>query len=172
MVHSAVQESVRTEMMTYSQAVQKSIEKNPEIRSVKKDCTKSFLMFGLPEEEKEDTSKVVDGVLECIGIKPKNEAVRIGLKTKLTSDDSTKPRPVKVSVGSSAHVFQILRAARNLKDSHNFEHVFLGPDRSVEERKIRRELVANLKMKRQDEPDKIHFIRGGKIVTSASSGLI
>ena len=72
--------------MSYSQAVQKSIKNNPEIKSVKKavkqmikeeDCIKSFLMFGLAEEEKEDTAEVVDDVLECIGIKPKNEAVRI-----------------------------------------------------------------------------------------------
>ena len=41
------------------------------------DCNKSFLMFGLAEEEKEDTAEVVDDVLECIGIKPKNETVRI-----------------------------------------------------------------------------------------------
>ena len=70
------------------------------------DCTKNFLMIGLAEEDKEDTSKVVDGVLKCIGIKLKNEAVRIGLKTKSTSDDSTKPRPVKVSVGR-LHRFRV-----------------------------------------------------------------
>ena len=174
-VRSAVQESVKTEIVSYSQAVQKSVQKTPEMVSVKKavqqvikeeDCSKNILIFGLIEEANEDTSKAVDGVLECIGTKPKHEAVRIGVK----SQSPIKPRPIKVSVRSSAHVLQILRVARNLKDSEKYKHVFISPDRSVEERRIRREVVANLKKRRQDEPDKNHFIRGGKVISSASSG--
>ena len=122
-VRSAVQESVKTEIVSYSQAVQKSVQKTPEMVSVKKavqqvikeeDCSKNILIFGLIEEANEDTSKAVDGVLECIGTRPKHEAVRIGVKSPI------KPRPIKVSVRSSAHVLQILRVARNLKDSEKY----------------------------------------------------
>jgi hypothetical protein len=60
---------------------------------------------------------------------------------------------------------QILRTARILKDSEKYEQVFISADRSVEERRIRREVVATLRKKRQD---KNHFIRGGQVIASAS----
>ena len=93
------------------------------------DCSRNFLIFGLAEESKEDTPEVVNGVLECTGIKTKKEAVRIGLRDKATSNEPKKPRPIKISVGSSAQVFKILRMARNLKDSDLYTRVFLAPER-------------------------------------------
>jgi len=180
-VQSAVQESMKTEIVSYSQAVQKSVQKVPEIKFVKKavqqvikeeDCSRNFIIFGLDEGAKEDTVEVANGVLEHIGIKTKLEAVRIGVSNKSASDELKKPRPIKVSVGGSAHVFQILRMARKLKDSEQYNRVFLAPDRSVEERRIRRETVVDLRKKRQEEPGKVHFIRGGKVISSGSPGSV
>ena len=58
-----------------------------------------------------------------------------------------KPRPVKVSHPSSAHVVEILREPKKLKDSEQYRNVFIAPDRTVEERRLRRELVESLKKK-------------------------
>ena len=97
-----------------------------------------------------------------LGEKPRHESVRIGVRKESPSD---QPRPVKVSVASSAHVFQILRAARKLKDSERYKKVFISPDRTPEERKIRREAVASLKKMSEEDPGKRHYIRAGKVVT-------
>ena len=119
----------------------------------------------------EDTSKLVNGVLECIGVKPNHESFRIGMQSKAATYQSSKPRPIKVSVNSSAHVIHILRAAGKLKHSEQCRNVFIAPDRTLEERRCRRELVVLLNKKRQEEVDKRHFIRSGKVVTlPADSG--
>ena len=174
-VENAVQHSVKTEMKSYSDALSQSAQiKAPEMKCLKKaveqvikedDCSRNFLVFGLAEETEEDTPKMVNGLLECVGVKPKHESVRIGVQRQSGTDQPSKPRPIKVSVSSSAHVIQILRAARKLKNSEHYQHVFIAPDRTVEERKCRRELVALLNQKRQEETDKRHFIRNGKVVS-------
>ena len=78
-----------------------------------------------------------------------------------------KPRPVKVNLPSSAHVVEILREPKKLKDSEQYRNVFIAPDRTVEDRRLRRELVEILKKKRQYEPNRRHFIKGNEIVTSS-----
>ena len=60
---------------------------------------------------------------------------------------------------------QILRAAKKLKNSEKFGSVFIRPDRSPEEPKMRHETVMDLKKRLNDEPNKRHFIRGLKVVT-------
>ena len=113
-----------------------------------------------------DTSKQIDELLESVGEKIRHESVRIGIQ-KRSATDSSKPRPVKVTVASSAHAFQIIRAARKLKDLSRYSQVFICPDRTDEERKSRREAVTLMKQKKKDEPNKIFFInRSGQVVTA------
>ena len=80
-----------------------------------------------------------------------------------------KPRPVKVNLPRSAHVVEILREPKKLKDSQQYRNVFIAPDRTVEERRSRLELVESLKRKRQDEPNMRHFIKVNKIVSSSGN---
>ena len=89
----------------------------------------------------------------------------MGVYAKTEKD---RPRPIKVTLASSAHVIQILRMARNLRESDSFKDVFICPDRTLEERKKRQEAVTTLKKKLKDEPNKRHFIRGVKVVTVAA----
>ena len=176
-VQNAVQDSVKTGLKSYSEAVRKSIPKSTEIKSVKKamqqvlkeeDCSRNCIIFGLAEEPAEETSSVLDGVMEFIGMKPKIQAVRIGVQKKVVAGNRPKPHPVKVSLPSSTHV-QILREAKTLKDSEQYKNVFIAPDRTVEEHRLRRELVESLKKKRQDEPNQRHFIKGNEIVSSSGN---
>ena len=101
-------------------------------------------------------------------MKPKIQAVRIGVQNNEAAGNCPKPRPVKVSLPSSTHVVQILREAKRLMDSEQYKNVFIVPDRThVEEHKQTRELVESLKKKRQVEPIWRHFIKGNEIVSSS-----
>ncbi len=173
-VSDAVKSSVKLEMKSYSEVVNSTqTAPVPAVKAIKQaveevvqaeDRSKNLMMFGLQEEPNEDTCAAVSGVLEFLGEKPRHESVRIGVKEE-SGTDKSRPRPVKISLSSSAHVIRILRAARNLKNCEQYKMVFICPDRTLQEQKARRDLVASLKKKLKDEPEKRHFIRSNKIVT-------
>ena len=179
-VGAAVKSSVQTEMKSYSDALTaKSVElkstvSKPEMKSIKRaveevvqaeDRNKNVIVFGMKEDDGEMIGGKVDKLFEHLGTKPRHECVRIGVKKK---DAAVKPRPIKVSMASSAHVLQILRAARSLRHSESFKNVFVCPDRTVDERKARKEAVTALQKRIADDPDNKHYIRGGKVVTVAA----
>ena len=107
-------------------------------------------------------------VLQSIEEKPRHDSDRIGVLQPTSGSDQSRPRPIKVSVSSAAHVFQVLKAARMLKSSEQYSKVFIRPDRSIEERELRRKAVAALKEKRLNDPSKRHFIRNGKVISIPS----
>ena len=94
----------------------------------------------------------------------RHESVRIGVQQPTSGSDQPRPRPIKVRVCSAAHVFQVLKADRMLKSTEQYSKVFVRPDRSIEERELRRKAVAALKEKRPNDPSKRHFIRNGKVI--------
>ncbi len=168
-VSSSVTDSVKAEFKSYSSILQSPQPAVPEIspEALKKvvktvvaeeDRTRNFLIFGLPEEEGENLNSRVDEVLETVGQKPKVDVHRLGKK-----NTSGPARPIKVCVSSSLIVDQILGNARNLRHTAKFKTVFLGPDRSVEQRQARKELVQEMKAKALAEQDKKFYIRDGKI---------
>ena len=175
-VGAAVKSSVQTEMKSYSDALTaKSVEmksaSKPTIKSIKRaveevvqeeDRNKNVIVFGMKEDDGEMIGEKVDELFGHLGTKPRHECVRIGVKKK---DAAVKPRPIKVSMASSAHVSQILRAARSLSHSDSFKNVFVCPDRTVDERKARKEAVTVLQKRIADDPNNKHYIRGGKVVT-------
>ena len=96
-----------------------------------------------------------------INEKPHFEAVRVGNKTA----DKARPRPVKVSLGNSWAVHQILIKAKELRLSQYHKTVYISPDRSPEERAVHKELVQKLreKVREETDPEKRYFIRSGRI---------
>ena len=170
--------SVKTELKSYSEVVQESVNEvkasaagssfdRNMLKSVVKDAVteedlgKNVVIFGLEEDADEQICEKVGQVLLELGERPKIEANRMGLKVK-----NQNPRPVKVSVSSSIIVAQILRRAKNLRDSENYKTVFINPDRTLEQRSAHRELVKQLKLKRNQEKDKRHYIKNGQIYSS------
>ena len=85
----------------------------------------------------------ISEILDYLGEKPKQDSVRIGDERS----ESGGHRPIKVSLARSAHVIQILGAVKKLKSSDKFSSVFICPDRTLEERKLRQEAVTDLKKK-------------------------
>jgi hypothetical protein len=131
------------------------------IRSVvvEEDRSRNFVIFNKEERVAEDVAQIVSSVLEDITEKPRIiECRRIG-----KPQQHGKSRPIKVKLTSSDAVAHILRKAKDLKSSEENKATFIGPDRSVEERKENRTLVEQLKEKIKSEPGLYHFIRRGHI---------
>ena len=126
------------------------------------------MLFGLKEDTGEDVSGKVGDVLLQLNLKPKVDVSRIGSGVPSTSEESAnrKPRPVKVTVASSAIVKEVLSRAKHLKNCSGFRGVYLSPDRSVEQRAEHRKLVLELKQRLVDQPGKRHFIRGNSVVST------
>ena len=74
-------------------------------------------------------------------------------------------RPVCVSMRNVPAARLILSKASKLRQTEKFKAVYISPDRTPEQRIEHRELVAELKRRRVDEPAKRHFIRGGNVET-------
>ena len=123
------------------------------------ELSKNLMVFNLPEADNEDVHGSVGEVFEELGEKPKLEAVRLGTKME------SKVRPVKVTLSSASVVQQILSKSRKLRVTDKFKSVYLSADRSVEERSRRRELVVQLKEKKEAEPTKRHYIKGDEILS-------
>ena len=169
-VETSVADSVKEEFKSYSSVVGNSQPAaapviSPEaLKTVVKtvvaeeDRSRNLLVFGLPDDEEEQLEERISEVLETVGQKPKIEVQRLGKKKT-----STSTRPVKVRLSSSLIVHQILDNARKLRLSAKFKTVFLSPDRSIEERKVRKELITNMKAKALSEPDKKFYIKEGQI---------
>ena len=82
---------------------------------------------------------------------------------RLGKEAQGKVRPVKVCFDSQEDARTTISYARNLKHSEKHSRIFIALDRSPEERDERRELVQNLRKRRDEEPDRFHFIYNGEI---------
>ena len=107
----------------------------------------NIIIYGVPEKADEDVSLTVSAVFEEVGDKP-----RVVSCTRLGAQGGQTIRPIKCCLSSSAFVFQILKNAAKLKQSENFGTVYLSPDRTPEERRKRRQLVEQFKLKRSENP--------------------
>ena len=105
----------------------------------------------------------VGKVLKEIDEKPvMRDCVRVGVKRS----GDTRPRPIKFSLSNSDHVAQVLRSAKRLHTKEGFKSVYICPDRTVQERKSFKILLDQLREKRKSEPNRTHFIRNNRIVSS------
>ena len=170
-VKSSVATSVKEEFKSYSSVVSSSTPTAPTfcpeaLKTVVKtvvaeeDRSRNVLVFGLPEEDGEELETKISGVFEETGLKPKLEAQRIGKKKTASST-----RQVKVCVSSSLIVHQILVNAKNLRKSAKYKTVYLSPDRSLEQREARKELIVSMRAKALEEPNKKFYIKDGQILS-------
>ncbi len=174
-VKSSVGESVKAEFQSYSSVLQKNCQQpttslnSEDLKKVvhtvvkEEDRSRNLMIFNLPENDNEDLNSLVGDLFQSIEEKPRVEACRLGSgggKSKRTV------RPVRVTVASSTIVGQILSKARHLKQVNGYKTVFLSPDRSPEQRVAQRELVQNLKQLIKEEPDKVHYLKNGKIISA------
>ena len=124
------------------------------------DRSKNLMVFGLAEEEGEQIEEKINGLFAELGEKPRVTVNRIGRKSPGASPVC---RPVKVTLASSTAARQILTKARNLKQVDRLKSVYVCPDRSPEEQAARKRLVMDFKKAVAAQPDRQHFIKGGKV---------
>ena len=119
----------------------------------------------MQESDTEVLRNTVSDTIQKIGERPiVTDCCRIGAKIK---KDTDAVRPVKFTVRSSDVANQLLRKAKLLRSKEGFRSVYISPDRTVTERRAYKKLLDELKLKRETEPDKFHFIRNNKIVSTS-----
>ena len=125
------------------------------------------MIFGLKEETGEDIGGQISNVMLQLNLKPKAEACRVGSSAKSTLQDSAdrRPRPVKVTVGCSAIVKEVLSRAKRFKVCPNYRYVYIAPDRSLEQQAEHKKLVVEIKKRLVEQPEKRHFIRGNAVIS-------
>ena len=166
---NAVQNTVQTELKTYSSALTKTcaaalapkkIKAAVQSVSEKEERSRNIIIYGMSESSGENLQEKVSEVISKIDEKPVvKDSCRIG---PIKSD---RPRPVKFTVNSSDVVSQVLRKAKLLRTQEGYSKVYLCPDRSAAERKVHKELWDQVKQKKSSEPNRIHLIRDNKVVS-------
>ncbi len=164
-----IRKTVETEVQSYAAIVETTCEKAlaPEkfekvVKKVKQseDRSRNVIIFGLAEETDENLTTKVSDVLEILQEKPVfSIPQRIG-QVALAGTN----RPVKISLTSSLMVSELLKKSKLLQTQDTLKGVFIAPDRTKEERILRRKLVDDLKLKISKHSDLRFAIRNGSVV--------
>ena len=171
---SAVQTVVKDEIQNYSAVLQTAASAVKQtcasalapsklrtaIATASVDRSTNLMVYGLPEGDQQSDRTSVKELFEHLLEAPVlSEVTRLGKRSG---------EGVRVVLRNREIARTILGKSATLKDSDQYQEVFVAPDRSVEERTERRELVAKLKERREHEPDKVWRIRRGSIVEKES----
>ena len=166
---ASVQTTVKSELGSWSEVVKRNSVQPISITSAKlkeavksavseEDRSRTIMIFGKPDVEKEDLSSTVSDIFADLQEKPQLvECRRVG------AAKPAKCRPIKVKLTSSEAVAYVLRKAKTLKSSNNNRATYITADRSEEERGLHKKLVDRMKLKIKEEPEMYHFIRDGLI---------
>ena len=166
------QSTIRSEMKSYRDVAFESIQPSvtvshtniePAVKKVVQDeeRSKNVILFGVKENDHEEVESVVSALFSRIGEKPNvSECLRLGKKSV-----DGPPRPIKVSLRSSQTAMQLRFNGRCLKDDPETRRVYISPDRSREERELRKGLVKEVKERMRSDSSKYHYISGTEVVS-------
>ena len=171
----AVQNTVKSEMKSWSEIVKQNRDAAPSVKSVKKaiksvvdesDRSKSFIVYGAQDSDKEHTTDKVEVLLIALDEEEKHQVLST---RRLGAFKEGSCRPIKVTLASADSVKQVLSKAKTLKtideQYKEWRNVYLAPDRNREERIRHKKLVSKMKQLIITEPTKHHFIRNGSIIS-------
>jgi len=113
-----------------------------------------------PMEPKEDDNNYVQSVLHELNVKPEDYDLftRLGMR----QHEGSKPRPLRFKVPSIGQKINILKRARNLKES-KFHDSFISQDCTPKKREDKKNLEREFK-KRTNKGEYNIVIRRGRIV--------
>lgn len=176
---SSLADDSKNSKQTVIDYVQKAVEvqaqetKEEELEKEKRKT--SIIVHGLPESESDDSTERAEGdscivtsmfqVMGCADVKVKN-SIRLGKYQAQTQDSSSlKPRPVKVTFETETDKNDALRMSKNLRKTQEgvWHKVFLHQDLTLKEREIRKELLQEMK-RRKDTGETDLILVGLKIV--------
>ena len=163
----SVKNTVETEMKTWAGVVAESCSNISTVIPMKlKDAVKSavgeedrsrnFLVYGA--EEKDGGEQLLTEIFQKIEIQPEVvEHYRIG--TAKTGYN----RPIKVKLRRPDTVREVLTSSKKLKGHAKLGSVYISPDRSLAERAAHKQLIDEMKRRREQEPDMYFFIKRGAV---------
>ena len=175
----AVTDTVKREMKSFSTVVstncaaatapsklQNVLKKSlaPITDEVDRSC--NLMIFNLEEEKgsadtvataKEDR-KAVERILEEL-----NESMELTDVKRVGAKSEKKTRPMIATLSSKENLLTLLKKAKELKKTDDFHNVYIGPDRTFEERELRRKTLVSLKRLRSENRDKQYVLRKGLI---------
>ena len=153
--------------------IEEKVEKYFREKSEREERESNLVFHNLPESSSEDIVdrkshdiEQVQQILDDLDVDPTyiSEPARLGKKIE-TPDGQSKPRLLRVKLGSVSTKKQVLNRAKSLRKSTNqtWTKVYITPDLTykerVENRKLRMELAA-----RRENGESDLVIRNGKIV--------
>jgi hypothetical protein len=172
----SVETTVKEEIKTWAGVVTKSCsnmstaipKKMKEVVSAAvtaEDRSHNVVIFGATEEEDQDkehppvtddvcVQKIFDkvGLRRCVV-----KHHRAGLKK------TGQSRPLIVRMKEPHMVMEALVNAKVLKETLCYKTCYLAPDRSPEQRAAHRQLITEMKKRREEQPDMYFFIKGGEV---------
>ena len=170
----SVQETVKSEMKSWADIVKKDTNQRKQLteHSVKQAVrtvneeerrSKNLMIYGCAEDNSKDIGMIVKDVYQAMGYPLPNtiDCYRVG------KEELGKPRPIKVELTNAGDVQFALVHARKLKTS-NLSAVYLGPDRTRDERLAHSKLVKEMKelIKKDPNTNRHYFIRNNKICSA------
>ena len=178
----SVKDTVKSEMKSWVDVVKKntnqrngkqltenSVKQAVRIVNEEERRSKNLMIYGCDEKENEatpDTVETVQDVYKKLGTFSMPKTVDI---YRMGKKEAGKPRPIKIEFTTAGDVDFALAHARNLRTS-NLKNVYLGPDRTKEQRVAHSKLVNEMKQMIQQDPNKHYFIRYNRIC-SVDKGL-
>ena len=178
----AVQETVKSEVLSFSDVVKKNCTGSnittAKLKQVVKSAIKederpkNFMIFGADEEiscngKKLDDRDLLDDIFSVMTGIPEPIVTRCQRMGQKKTDGTG--RPIKVTLQSPEMVYQVLKNSKAIKPtlipgySFIFNKLYLSPDRSPEERKVRKDLVLQMKEKIKEDPSKRYYIKDNKV---------
>ena len=163
----SVQSTVKEELQSYATVVKNScsaslapakIQAAMRKVSTEEDRSRNLIVYGLDEDADENTEEAALTVIQYTGEKPKLVACR-----RLGERTGDKGRPIKVTFQSGEMARSVLAKSANLRQVEGYSRVYLGPDRTFEQRKERKRLLGVLCEKRASCPEKKFVIRRGAV---------
>ena len=165
-----VKNTVETEMKTWAGVVAESCRNINAVTPLKlkeavktavseEDRSRNFLVYGA--EENVDENQILTDIFQQIDTKPEVvEHYRIGT-AKAGSN-----RPIKVKLRRQGAVRDVLTNAKKLKEHDKLASIFISPDRTVEERLAHKQLIDEMKERRDEDRTKYFFIRRGTVCST------
>ena len=121
----------------------------------------NVMLFGVAEQQEEVTDAVVGDVFSQMGEKLHFvECVRVG-----RNESVGKPRPIKVKMRNANAAAQTIANGKKLHGNPETQGIYVGPDRTPEQREERKHLVAIMKERRKSDPSHFHFISRGTVLS-------
>jgi phosphopantetheine adenylyltransferase len=139
---------------------------NESIEIDKRKC--NIIIHGIKEGSTKTDMEIVHEVLgtglKLDATKHTEEVHRIGIET-----NADKVRPIRVKITSLEGRSEILKRAKNLRESEDFKGVYISPDLTRQQQLQDKELRDKLKQYRQDGETGVK-IRNGKIIKVREDG--